>query len=250
MNTHAGSRTTQTRTLEREPAVSIDELIEQTIAIMPEDRPPSVMEQMKFLQGYARICRAWTAEDIAIAKDCANKQMGFSTDGKNYSDEQYRDILTTATLMRARLVNQEVCVFSGKKGEPKVYRQKEYWRRRMFELEGFTNFSWAMGEVSVSPSGKCARVSASARWTYRGMPREIVLTKTEEADTRITVKTYETDSADMIIGKAESRLFAKVYAECTGSLWAREDAIEDSDGPTLEDAGIEPEPQQKSLINE
>lgn len=208
--------------------LTLDELIDQTIAIIPEDRPPGVMEQMKYVRGYNAIWKAWTKQEIEEIKESANKQTTFATDGRDYTDAQYRDILTTATLRKARLIDNEFCVFSDKKGNPKVFFQKDYWRRRLFEIPGFTDFSWTMGEVMASPSGRSARVACTATWKLNGRQCEIECIKTDKADGRLTVKMYEKDGPDLLIGKAEARLFAKVHHTCTGSLWAAADAADET----------------------
>lgn len=228
---------TETQTVE----LTIDELIAQTTAALPDDRPPTVMEQVRYARGYTAIWNAWTKDDIAEAKQLANKQLGFATDGRDYTDAQYRDILTTATLRGARLIDNEFCVFSDKKGQPKVFFQKGYWIRRLRELPGFSDFSWTMGEVVASGGGKSARVAASAEWRTNGRKCSIDCTRTDKHDGRLTVKMYEKDGPDLLIGKAEARLFAKVYHQCTGSQWAAQEA--DADAAALEDAIAETEQQ-------
>jgi len=153
-----------------------------------------------------------------------NTKLGFKTDNqgdkkKPYERDVVADVAIEAFSKGLRMVGNEVNIISGQ-----LYATKEGFKRLLDELEGFSNLELTIGIAEVVVCGRYkngnekhhARIPASATWIFHGKPDSLVCEQTEKGDFRIALKWYPTDSDDLLHGKAESKLYRRIYAIVTG----------------------------------
>ena len=139
-----------------------------------------------------------------------------------YKAEVVRDCVIEGLLKGARPVNNEINIISGR-----CYLAKSFYERMVKSVEGVTNFSYQIGVPSRAQGG--ALVVAKASWKLDGQQQTLQCLQTADGDFRIPVKTYETDSADMIRGKATRKFLCAVYEQMTGQR------LEEFDEPVADD---------------
>lgn len=149
--------------------------------------------------------------------------LGFLTDkdtvkeGKpGYPVEDVKLVAIEAALMGAYWVGNEFNIISGR-----PYLTKNFFTRKLREFPGLTDLKLSPG-VPVLIGDKGALVPYVATWKLNGegMRIERLLTKLDdkrELDERICVKVNSGMGADAILGKAERKIKAAIYARLTGS---------------------------------
>jgi len=156
--------------------------------------------------------------------------LGFKTDRKpgttdkkgnalTYNDATLRDAIIEALLSGASIIGNEFNVIAGS-----AYLTKNYFKRALREMPGLTELRIRDG-VPVVSGGSCL-VPMRASWKLDGVPDEIRCEHTSDGDYRIPVRVNEAMGPDAVIGKAQRKLMAKIYARVTGSEWAEDEPEE------------------------
>jgi hypothetical protein len=164
-----------------------------------------------------------TAAIMNDFRQLMNTPLGFRTDrqaGKNepYSDAVIKDCLIQALLRGLRPTGNEFNIIAGN-----MYITKEGYRRLLKELPGLSNLRVDIGTPKAHGEG--AIVPCKATWMIDGQPQEMDCT----GDYSIAVKGT---GADLIHGKAESKILRRVFMRIVGS----DLATPDEDEPLTVDA--------------
>lgn len=159
-------------------------------------------------------------DDLMFLK---GSKLGFRTDrdtsDKSYSRQQIRDCLIEGMLRGAHPVMNEINIIGGN-----CYLTKEFFQRRLSELDGFANLHVAFGVPLMKDGG--ALVEMRATWLWKGQRQSMLCVKTDESDNRIAVRVNAGMGVDAVLGKAESKLLRRIYKKVTGSEWVEEDEVD------------------------
>ncbi len=172
---------------------------------------------------------------VARLKKLENNPYGFKTDSpEGYDDETVKRVAIAAFMAGLRVVGNEMNIISGQ-----LYPTREGFERLLREMPGFRNFDWAISASEKVVTGKTkkgidygeARFTAIASWTMNGKKQEVRYVKRDDGDFRIVVKHYGSDTEDLLRGKAESKLFRRIYKRVAGfdPLEWQTDEIDDDD---------------------
>ena len=152
-----------------------------------------------------------------------NSRLGFLTDRPNKKHAQpydvavVRDVLVEAMLRGARVTGNEFNIISDG-----CYLTKAYFERKVREFPGVSNVVPTPG-VAQKVGEDGALVPFTVRWLLNG--EEMIEERVEHGkrgepgyrDERIQVKVNFGMGGDAIIGKAQRKIFAAVYARLTGA---------------------------------
>jgi hypothetical protein len=158
-----------------------------------------------------------TPELMGDVKALMNSRLGFKTDRgpgckkeTPYSDEVVRDCFVEAMLKGSRPVGNEFNILAGN-----CYQTLEFYQRAVREVPSVTEYR---EQYSVPERGqKGARVACKASWKKDGKPDSLCMLKTAEDDFRVSIRLYETDTDDLLLGKAKRKFLARVLAQMTGA---------------------------------
>lgn len=168
-----------------------------------------------------------TKEIMADVMALQGTKLGYKTDRDDkggYSVDVVRDVLTEALIRRLRVCGNEFNIIAGS-----LYVTKEGLKRLVSEHPGLSDLEIDMG-VPIKASETTALVPCVARWKYNGQAKVLECQKTEELDARIPVRVNQYMGMDAIAGKAESKLYRRMYNRLTGSTIS---SAEDDDLPTI-----------------
>jgi hypothetical protein len=168
-----------------------------------------------------------TKEIMADVMALQGSKLGYKTDRDDkggYSVDVVRDVLTEALIRRLRVCGNEFNIIAGN-----LYVTKEGLKRLVSEHPGLSDLEIDMG-VPIKASETTAVVPCVARWQYQGVAKSLECFKTEEMDSRIPVRVNQYMGMDAISGKAESKLYRRIYNRLTGSTISSAD---DDDLPTV-----------------
>lgn len=145
--------------------------------------------------------------------------LGFLTDKDKdggYDVKVVKLVAVEAALMGAYWVGNEFNIIS-----ERPYLTKNFFTRKLREFPGLTDLKLSPG-VPVLMGDKGALVPYVSTWRVNGQEMRIerLLTKLDDKrdlDERICVKVNSGMGADAILGKAERKIKAAIYARLTGS---------------------------------
>ena len=163
--------------------------------------------------------RAITPEMLKDIMHLQGTGLGFLTDkdsGTGYDEKTVKLVAIEAALMGAHWVGNEFNIISAR-----PYLTKNFFTRKLREFPGLTDLKLSPG-VPVLMGDKGALVPYVATWKLNGVEMRIerLVTKLDdkrELDERICVKVNSGMGADAILGKAERKIKAAIYARLTGS---------------------------------
>lgn len=173
--------------------------------------------------------------------------LGFVTDKDRdggYKVDVVKEVMIEAALNGFRMVGNESNIIAGRH-----YGTKLGYRRKVMELEGFTNLVIEPGVPEAS--GQNALVPLIASWKLDGKTYTLRRLKTDEIDRRIPVRVNSGMGADAILGKAERKVLKEIYELCCGCTIADADESPADDGNTVD--AVEPEatkPEGSTAIND
>lgn len=159
-----------------------------------------------------------TGPIMADILQLADTPLGFRTDrppgakGRNgdslkpYPDAVYKDVLTQALIRGLRIVGNEFNIIAGN-----LYVTKQGLRRLIKDYPGLKNFRHNVQYPEMRGGG--AVVGCRASWTLNGVADSLVC----EGDYAIPIKVNNSMGADAIQGKAESKLWKRVFERISGS---------------------------------
>lgn len=177
--------------------------------------------------GIRALKQAITKEMMADLMQLQGSPLGFRTDKDStggYPEDVVKDCAIDCALRGGRWVGNEFNIIAGR-----AYYTKEYFTRMLREFPGLTNLRLSPGVPVLRDGG--ALVAYSATWSLNGQPdrMDCALVKIDEktsVDERICVRVNSGMGTDAILGKAERKMKARIYARLTGSDIAEGDAGE------------------------
>lgn len=152
-------------------------------------------------QAMSEISNALTPELMQPMLSLQGSKIGFRTD-KQYNADTIRTALIEAIMIGVYPVNNEFNVIAGN-----CYVTKEGLTRLLRQYPGLTSLRINLGVPKMLSGG--AIVECSAEWKIKGQPDSI--------ECEIPIKVNNAMGADAILGKAERKLKARIYAQITGS---------------------------------
>lgn len=180
-----------------------------------------IMSAIVLANSISALRNALTPEIMSDLLKLANTPLGFKTDEANrkegkYPDAVIKDCLIQAMVRGVRPTGNEFNILVGQ-----CYVTKEGFRRLLKDFPGFANLKIDLGVPRISGEG--AIIKASASWTLH-MRRDSI-------ECEIPVKG---SGCDLLLGKAESKLYRRIYSRLTGSELADVASAEDESEPTKE----------------
>lgn len=163
---------------------------------------------------------ALTPQIMAGIMALQGSKLGFRTDKdkeKGYDVDTVKDCAIEHVLRGGMLVGNEMNIIAGN-----AYQTKEFFTRMLAELPGFTDLKLFPG-VPVAGGDRRSLVSYTATWIFNGRPGRIdrVQSKLEDGtilDERLSITTNSGMGPDAVLGKAERKMRAAIYARCTGTI--------------------------------
>lgn len=141
--------------------------------------------------------------------------LGFKTDRdtakEGYSKEEVRRCMVEALLYGARLTDNEMNIIKGK-----AYLTKEFFQRNLAEDSRVSDLRLDFGVPKREKDA--ALVQVRATWKCDGAADAI--------EAHIPTTNRETDSTDLIIGKATRKMLARVFTRVNGSRFFPEGEAE------------------------
>lgn len=177
--------------------------------------------------GIRRLKDMITKDMMRDIMELQGTSLGFRTDkdtGGGYPPEAVKECLIEAILRGAAPVGNEFNIIAGR-----CYLTKEFFIRAMRELPGLTDLRLKPGVPAMSNGG--ALVPYEATWTWYGVAGGMQRIAEKRADgsiddCRIPVKVNNGMGIDAILGKAERKMRAAIYALLTGTEWSDGEADE------------------------
>lgn len=195
-----------------------------------EDQP--VLKAIVLARATNQIRKLLTDKMMQDIMELMGSPLGFRTDKdkeeRGYSVGVVRDIAIVAAIDGARLVGNEFNIIAGN-----YYRTKEQLKRRILEWEGLSNFRYDT-QIAETYGEKGAAVACRASWRLNGNREEIVCEKNEKGDFRIAVRVNSGQGQDAIKGKAERKLFLKVWERLRGQEVQDWDPDEGGEPPSVD----------------
>lgn len=219
--------------------IPVDESSLAKIEAIAHECSPEVMSTLGNLQRAFRMAAGIRALREAITPPMVKEllalqgtSLGFRTDkdaGQGYPAEIVKECAIEAAMRGALWIGNEFNIISGR-----TYMTKEFFTRKLSEFVGLADLKLSPGVPQVMGE-KGALVPYTASWVLYGRPDSIEckLSKAPdgtEVDERICVRVNSGMGADAILGKAERKIKARIYARITGcQVWDGE--IDDSGNP-------------------
>lgn len=151
---------------------------------------------------------------VKIFRKLAGTKRGFSVAEKQgvgaISDAQLIDLMIDAAMKGLRFRGNEFTLIA-----KSVYANKEAYRRFLREMGVAYEAHPGVPDLTVRKGW--AYIDASINYSWRGKVGRLDFVRSETRDERIVLKAYDTDSADLHRGKAESKLLRRLYEHLTGA---------------------------------
>lgn len=191
-------------------------------------------------RGIKMLRDALTPEIMAGIMALQGSKLGFRTDKDKdggYPVEVVKDCAIEHVLRGGMLVGNEMNIIAGS-----AYQTKEFFTRMLAELPGFTDLKLFPG-VPAAGGDRRALVAYVATWIFNGKPGRLdkLQTKLEDGtilDERLSVTVNSGMGPDAVLGKAERKIKAAIYARCTGTIITDAD-VSDTDTPRRQVANLE-----------
>lgn len=165
-------------------------------------------------EGMSALQNAITPEMMDKIMAMQGTKLGFRTDKDNASGYQagiVKDVTIEALLRGANMTGNEVNIIAGN-----CYLTKEFFQRAVRQLPGITDV-----EVELAVPAKVSdTTSLVSGWVkYKRDGKEEIYARTKESDARdlrLSIRVNAGMTPDAVLGKAERKLLAAVYAKLTG----------------------------------
>ena len=182
--------------------------------------------EMLTAQAMSQLRALMTPEVMKPVMELMNSELGFLTDKdpargrwnrekrcyekvEPYTAEVVRDCLISGKLQDLSWVGNQLNIISGK-----CYTTKNGLTALLKKLKGLQNLVFSYGIPKLMAGGAIVPVSAS--WIYNGVKGSLVGME-GRSFIEIPVKVNDQMGSDAILGKAERKAKARVYAQITGS---------------------------------
>lgn len=197
----------------------------------------SVEQVLGLADCIASMRRALTPEIVSKFKELQGSPIGFVTDKDKdggYDDVVLRDVMLEAILRGFAPINNEFNVIAGR-----FYPAKNGLERKVREFPGLSDLKITLGVPNNVGEG--ALVAATATWKMNGAEQRLECLKTEALDARIPVRINKSMGVDAILGKAERKLYAKIYSRLFGVDLSEPDQslIPDVDDAASQETAVE-----------
>lgn len=157
-------------------------------------------------EAYEQLRGMLTPEVLKPIMKLQGSPLGFKTD-KVYTEEVVKDALIEATIKGFYPVSNEINILAGRQ-----YSTKEGfhgWFRRAAEKGRCSFPQWKLSAPKTTSEGALVVGTIACMWGEK---------KIELAGEEIPVKVNQGMGSDAVLGKAERKLFARLYARCTGQV--------------------------------
>ncbi len=191
-----------------------------------------VVEGLIVAEAMSQMRKLVTSEMLAGVMTLVGSPLGIECDKpEGYKEDIVRDAFIQAQLVGARPVNQEFGII-----QRKFYPKKGFFRRAILEADDITDLSVEPGYI-VRDKDSTALVNMHATWRDDGRLQKYDATIDGDAenkrDRRIRVKVNSGMGDDAIIGKAERKMYARLYEMITDNVLTAP-AEDDDDTDTVE----------------
>lgn len=228
---NAGDAATQTLPQKHEPSEDLRRILEQSDLdrILKAESTvrrltPKALDAMGVLErslmvadGLYTISEAITPKVLGHLRPLIGSSLGFKCD-KQYPDDIISKCITDALVLGVMPVGNEFNIISGK-----VYVTREGFTRLLREYPGLTDLRIEY-DVPIARGDKGATVGFKASWRLGDV--------SDSLDGTVPVKG---EGADLILGKADRKVRARIYARITGSTFTTDGEIEDDTPPPATD---------------
>jgi len=208
MNTTAVTKTA-------DPAKNLEAVVAQTQTEL-EGAVGDVAQAIATSRGIKAIRAALTDEVMADLMSLMNDALGFKTDRSDpnkgfYNVDVVRNCLISGFMRGAKVVGNEINIIASQ-----CYLTKEFYERKLGQLTHIRELRWQIG--TAVKGEKTAAMPAKASWvdTRDGQQHVYECAMVDGFDGRIQVNSYATSSPDELHGKAESKLFRRIYKQISG----------------------------------
>jgi hypothetical protein len=182
---------------------------------------PAFMQAVKMAQGISALRAALTDQFVAQAiMPLQGSKLGFLTDKDKeggYGIHVVREASIEAMLRGFSVVGNEFNIIAGG-----FYGAKAGFARKVLEFPGLTDLVLEPG-VPQLIADKGALVPYTATWRLDGKPMVMACEYTKEGekitDRRIPVKVNAGMGTDAVLGKAERKLFARIFQRLNGNTF-------------------------------
>lgn len=228
---NAGAAATQTVPQKHEPSEDLRRILEQSDLdrILKAESTvrrltPKALDAMGVLErslmvadGLYTISEAITPKVLGHLRPLIGSSLGFKCD-KQYTDDIISKCITDALVLGVMPVGNEFNIISGK-----VYVTREGFTRLLREYPGLTDLRIEY-DVPIARGDKGATVGFKASWRLGDV--------SDSLDGTVPVKG---EGADLILGKADRKVRARIYARITGSTFTTDGEIDDDTPPPATD---------------
>ncbi len=182
---------------------------------------PAFMQAVKMAQGISALRAALTDQFVAQAiMPLQGSKLGFLTDKDKeggYGIHVVREASIEAMLRGFSVVGNEFNIIAGG-----FYGAKAGFARKVLEFPGLTDLVLEPG-VPQLVADKGALVPYTATWRLDGKPMVMACEYTKDGekvtDRRIPVKVNAGMGTDAVLGKAERKLFARIFQRLNGNTF-------------------------------
>lgn len=206
---------------------------------------PTILQAVRMAQGIRALREALSDQFMqTVIMPLVGSKLGFVTDrDRDPPKDQYpltvvRDCTIEALLRGFRVVGNEFNIISGS-----FYVTRGGFERVVQEFPGLSHLVMQPGVPSLSQDKGGALVPYTATWRLNGEPASIVCQYVKEGeqvtDQRIPVRVNGGMGADAILGKAQRKMYYRIYQRLVGGTYGAVDGdISDAIDTTGEPAQI------------
>ena len=220
----------------KEAVLAIDGMLRETRDEIAQAEDAGNMTMVALLQAdmLAGLEGMLTADVLSGVMQLMNTRIGFLTDKNpnrprwNKDKRQYdtpvpygvdvvKHCVIEAMTKGICLVGNHMNIIAGQ-----CYPTKEHYEAVLNTLCTNLRVEMSVPDWGMK-GGKRAYVEAIATWKFNGCSEKIECTRGGEMDSRVVVNSYDSSSADELLGKAKRKVYARVYERITGSTLEPED---------------------------
>lgn len=204
---------------------------------------PTILQAVRMAQGIRALREALSDQFMAtVIMPLVGSKLGFVTDRDReptpYPLAVVRDCTIEALLRGFRVVGNEFNIISGS-----FYVTRGGFERVVQEFPGLSHLVMQPGVPMLSQDKGGALVPYTATWRLNGEPASIVCQYVKEGeqvtDQRIPVRVNGGMGADAILGKAQRKMYYRIYQRLVGGTYGAVDGdISDAIDTTGEPAQI------------
>lgn len=188
------------------PLAALDAYYEEKGLALMNSAEGGFSRAIQMSEAYDQLRAMLTPEVLKPIMRLQGSPLGFKTD-KVYTEEVIKDALIEATIKGFYPVNNEINILAGRQ-----YSTKEGfhgWFRRAAGKGRCSFPQWKLSAPKTVGEGALVIGTIACMWGEK---------KVELVGEEIPIKVNQGMGADAVLGKAERKLFARLYARCTGQV--------------------------------